>query len=433
MENISGWVDPLQDWIIEKRRQLHREPELGWLEFKTSVKIAEILTELGWEVKVGKEIIEENERYGVPTQTELSAAWEKANKERPNDSNLLSMKNGLTGVVGFLDSGLPGPVQAYRFDIDALPVNESTKKEHVPNEKGFSSKKPGVMHACGHDGHTAMGLGLAKLLSSHKDKWTGKIRLIFQPAEEGLRGAYPMVEKGVVDDVDYFTVAHIGLKAKSGELISGATRFLASTKFTVTFNGVPAHAGMEPEVGKNAMLAAATAVLGIHGISSHSKGVTRLNCGTLQAGRSMNIIADCAELTVETRSDLSEVNEYLEDRVLQVCQGAADMHGVECKVEVNGRGLACDSSESFSTVIEESAKKLNIFDTVSYGKPFNASEDATYFMDRVQKRGGQASYIVIGTQLKGSHHQPDFDYDENDLIKGVKLFFQLALDLSYKK
>ncbi|MEB3100975.1 amidohydrolase [Ferviditalea candida] len=422
-------AEQIQPWLLERRREIHRFPEVGWTEFHTSALVAQYLHEMNWKVKVGREIVSEEERLGVPSADKLEEHYAEVRSLLPVNPFIEHMRGGMTGVIGVLDTGRPGPTIAFRFDLDALPVTETEQSGHFPVRHGFSSVRRGQMHACGHDGHTAIGLGLAKLLSSRIAGLSGKIKLIFQPAEEGLRGAYPMVKAGAVDDVDYFFALHLGLRTGQGELITGAVNFLASTKFKISFTGKAAHAGIEPEQGRNAMLAAASAVLGIHGISAHSQGKTRVNCGTLQAGTAANIIPASAELTVETRSDRANVNEYLENRVKEICKGAAAMYGVDADWRIVGKGIPCDSHPELAKLVESAAAAIRSFDKISFGVPFEASDDATYFMDAVHARGGLSTYIVLGTRLAGGHHQPDFDFFEEDLVKGVKLLSRLALNL----
>ncbi len=136
-----------------------------------------------------------------------------------------------------------------------------------------------MMHACGHDGHTAIGLGLAHTLKQFESGLHGVIKLIFQPAEEGTRGARAMVDAGVVDDVDYFTAVHIGTGVPAGTVVCGSDNFMATTKFDAHFTGTAAHAGAKPEDGHNALLAAAQATLALHAIAPHSEGASRVNVG----------------------------------------------------------------------------------------------------------------------------------------------------------
>ncbi len=141
--------------------------------------------------------------------------------------------------------------------MDALDLSEALDDSHRPFRDGFASCNPGMMHACGHDGHTTIGLGLAQVLKQYEAQLNGTIKLIFQPAEEGTRGARAMVAAGALDGVDYFTAIHIGTGVPEGTVICGSDNFMATTKFDVRFTGVAAHAGGKPEEGRNALLAAA--------------------------------------------------------------------------------------------------------------------------------------------------------------------------------
>ncbi|MCW7773828.1 amidohydrolase, partial [Klebsiella pneumoniae] len=169
---------------------------------------------------------------------------------------LPAFEGGFAGVVATLDTGRPGPTLAFRVDMDALDLNEQHDDSHRPHRDHFASCNAGMMHACGHDGHTAIGLGLAHVLKQYAAQLNGVIKLIFQPAEEGTRGARAMVAAGVVDDVDYFTAIHIGTGVPAGTVVCGGDNFMATTKFDVQFSGVAAHAGGKPEDGRNALLAA---------------------------------------------------------------------------------------------------------------------------------------------------------------------------------
>src|SRR5699024_1700774 len=179
-------------------------------------------------------------------------------------------KDGYTGIVATLEPGTEGPTLAYRFDMDAVEIHECEEDAHVPVQKGFRSTLDHKMHACGHDAHTSIGLTVAKVLMDKKGALSGTIKLIFQPAEEGTRGAKSMTEKGVVDDVDMFIASHIGTGVPFGHFVAANNGFLATTKLNVTYKGTAAHAGSSPEEGKNALLAAANAAINLYAIPRHS-------------------------------------------------------------------------------------------------------------------------------------------------------------------
>ena len=324
--------------VIRLRRSFHQFPEIGWTEFRTASIIAERLTELGFEVKSGRDVLKSESRMGLPPEEELDAHYERALRQGANPEFLEPLKGGYTAVVGTMDFG-PGPVVAFRFDIDALKIHESRVNEHLPHREGFASANKDVMHACGHDGHAAMGLGLARLLGSNRAsiKGAGKIKLIFQPAEEGVRGAKAMVDAGVLGDVDWLFGGHLITGKTSGTLVAGSNGFLATTKFDVTFKGESAHAGGAPNEGKNTLLAACTAVLNMNSIPRHKDGATRINVGRLVSGMDRNIIPEETFLKVETRGVSSELNQYMEDYAMRIIENSAAMHDVSFSFGIWGR------------------------------------------------------------------------------------------------
>ncbi len=182
-----------------------------------------------------------------------------------------------------------------------------------------------MMHACGrYDGHTAIGLGLAHVLKQYAAQLNGVIKLIFQPAEEGTRGARAMVAAGVVDDVDYFTAIHIGTGVPAGTVVCGGDNFMATTKFDVQFSGVAAHAGGKPRTAQRA--AGRRPGLGLHAIPPHSAGASRVNVGVMQAGTGRNVVPSSALLKVETRGESEAINQYVFERAQHVVAGAAAMY-----------------------------------------------------------------------------------------------------------
>ena len=283
------------------RRDFHAHPEAGWTEFRTAALIIRRLRELGYTIRMGEAACASDRRMGVPSSAALAAARERALEHGADAELVVGMGDGYTGFWADLDCG-PGPVTAFRFDMDCNEVAECAEESHRPVREGFASRWPGLMHACGHDGHAAVGLGLAEVLVSIRRHLRGRIRLIFQPAEEGARGALPMSEAGAVDGVDVLFGFHIGFKAEGpGTLICGTQGFLATTKRDVLFSGVPAHAGAAPEEGKDALLAACSAVVNLHAISRNGKGGTRIAVGRLEGGEARNVIPASARLFMETR------------------------------------------------------------------------------------------------------------------------------------
>ncbi|NIF22731.1 M20 family metallo-hydrolase [Candidatus Pantoea multigeneris] len=423
-QQVSDLVPQLQSW----RRDLHQFAESGWLEFRTATLVAEELHQLGYQLQLGREVIDAEARMGLPDASVLAAQEARALAQGALPQWIGHFSGGFCGVVATLNTGRPGPVMGFRVDMDALDLNESLAADHLPVREGFTSINSGMMHACGHDGHTSIGLGLARVLMANQAKLSGTIKLIFQPAEEGVRGAKAMVAAGVLDDVDLFTAIHLGTGVPAGEIVCGSDSFLATTKLDIHFTGVGAHAGAKPEEGRNALLAAAQATLGLHGLTQHSGGVARMNVGVLQAGTGRNVVPDTALLKVETRGANNEINDAVYQQALRVIEGAAVMYGVEYDIKLMGAARSCKPSQAWVEFIHQQAEKLNIFSSVVDTKSAAAgSEDATYMLERVQQRGGQASYVIFGCDLAAGHHNAKFDFDEQIMAVAVETLATLAL------
>jgi aminobenzoyl-glutamate utilization protein A len=414
--------------VVALRRDLHRYPELGFLEYRTAALAADRLTRLGWTVQAGPEVMAAGEMLGRPSEAAIAQAQQDALAAGAPAEWVARMPDGQTGVVAGLSRG-DGPVLALRFDMDALPVAETTADGHRPNAEGFRSTRAGLMHACGHDGHTAIGLAVAERLAHPAATWRGRIKLIFQPAEEGGRGAWPMVQAGVLDDVDHFFAGHLGCLLPSGQIAAEATGFLYSTKLDVTFRGVAAHAAMGPQDGRNALLAGATAALGLYGISRHAQDATRVNVGRMVAGSGRNIIADLCTMQIEVRGASEATLAFMETRAREVLAGAAAMHGVTLETEVMGRSVGITQSPEAVARVAQVAGRTPGTDAVLPGWPIGGGDDATFMMRRVQERGGQAAYFLIGSDIPAVHHAVDFDIDERALDHGVRLFTGLAEDV----
>ena len=224
METIWKQAENLKEELVARRRNLHSHPETGWTEFRTASLIIKELEALGYEVHFGAEVVAEASMMGRPTAAELERYMKRAVTEGADLALVEKMAGGKTGVVGILDTGRPGKTVAFRFDMDCNDVEEDKGEGHRPAAEGFCSTHTKAMHACGHDGHVTIGLAVAKLLKENMDKLHGRIKLIFQPAEEGVRGALAMVDAGVVDDVDYLFGGHIGVPRRFRPCGSGAGR-----------------------------------------------------------------------------------------------------------------------------------------------------------------------------------------------------------------
>ena len=420
----------MQAELIRLRRDIHRHAEAGWTEFRTAALIAARLKELGYEVKMGEAAVTKADMLGVPTADELSAHMERAVKQGADPELVKAMEGGLTGLVADLDSGRPGPLIALRFDIDANDINETTAATHRPCQENFASLNRGAAHACGHDGHVAMGLGVATLLAEMKAELKGRIRLIFEPGEEGSRGARAMVSAGAVDGVDHILGVHIGFQAtKTGQLICSTGKFLATTKMDVTYTGKPAHAGAAPQEGKNALLAAASASLNLHAIARHGQGATRITVGTLVAGEGRNVIPAHAVFKMETRGETSAIDEFMAGEAHRIIEGSALTYGVDYHIELVGGTKSGESSPATRDLLKKVASEMGLFNDIRDYVAFGATEDFSHLMTVVQENGGLGTYFMLGADLSAGHHNDKFDFDESVLSTGVELIVKTVLAL----
>ena len=408
------------DELISTRRHLHTMPEEGWSEFTTTAYIVEKLRKLGYEVLMGKKVINPDNCLGR-SQKVVDAGLAYARKNGVSEA-LLKELDGLTGCVGVLDTGRPGPTLAIRFDIDCVPVTESTDADHIPAKEGFCSTRPGLMHACGHDAHTSTGLAVAHWFADHKDEMKGKLKILFQPAEEGVRGAAGMAASGIVDDADYFLGAHIAMMCKTGELSVKPYGFLCTTKLDVTYTGRPAHAGVEPNAGRNAMAAACNAFVQLLGIARHGSGMTRINVGQLIAGEGRNVIPSHALMKMEVRGETGDINQYMYDAAVAIIKGCAISQGCEYKIEKMGEAVDLTNDEELVDVLTKAGEAVEGMTVRKDPMNFGGSEDATILARRVQAHGGKAALFVIGANRPSGHHTSKFDIDEKALDQGLAVW-----------
>ncbi|MGP4062443.1 amidohydrolase [Halobacillus sp. H74] len=413
IDAFDSFIQKLEPQLRTWRRELHQQPELGFLEYKTTYKVAKELEELGFTIHVGKEAVQSDSRYGVPLEHEIQESERQALENGVPEDWIDAMQGSHTGVVAKWDTGREGPHLAFRFDIDALPILESNETNHKPHADHFQSNQNGIMHACGHDGHTTIGLGLAHLIAHFQSQLTGTFTLLFQPAEEGGRGAKAMVDKGWLEGVDQFYSGHIGINSLPVGTIAASTEgFLASAKWNVTFSGQSSHAGMKPEDGRNALLAAATTATQLHAIPRHSEGVSRVNVGKLVAGNGRNIIADSGYLEIETRGQTKAINEFMQKEAKRIIQSSASMYDVKVDIEFVGETEKMTCDRALIPLIQEQCQQsawVNHIDPVAY---VSGSEDASFMMNAVQANGGKATYMLFGTHLPSNHHSPAFDFEE---------------------
>ncbi|WP_158599664.1 amidohydrolase [Lysinibacillus halotolerans] len=421
----KDYLQVLKEW----RRDFHKFPEPGWLEFRTSAIIAEKLRTWGYDVYVGKEIVN-GISLGVPNQSLEQAFYQKAVQSNVSSKWLEKMEAGKTGVIATFDTGIEGPTIAYRVDIDALPILESADEDHMPEKLNFRSENEGFMHACGHDSHATIGLGLAQQLMERKVMLRGKFIIIFQPAEEGVRGGSAIVSSPLLENIDYLFALHIGTGVPKGTFVAGVDGFLATSKFDVTIKGVAAHSGINAERGKNALLASAQATLALHSLPPHSEGVARVNVGTLQAGSGRNIIPSLAKMELEIRGETTAIHDFYEKRVQEIFNGIRAMYDVDIQVEKVGYALNIPSDQKLAKTLKETAKFQSAIHEIVEYKEFNSgSEDATFLMKHVQEQGGLACYSIIGTTLAADHHHEKFDIEEDDMLAALEIWLNVPFKI----
>jgi len=421
-----------REWLVELRRDLHRHPEPGWREFYTTARIVEELEAMDVDsIHVGPDALaagadEDDLRMGVPDDEELATWYERAREAGADEAILRDLEGGYTGAVAELHRG-NGPTVALRVDVDGLPIEEMTDDDHLPAREGFRSET-GAMHACGHDGHATIGLGVLSAVAD--SDFQGTLKVLFQPAEELVGGGKAMAKSGHLDDVDYLLAVHLGLDHPTGEVIAGIDGFLAVEHIEAAFTGEPAHAGGHPEQGRNAVQAMATAVSNLYGIPRHSGGATRVNAGRVEGGTASNVVAADAVVESEVRGETTELKDSMSDSARRVYRGAAETHDCEVDLTTGGAAPSARSDESVVDVVDRMAHDTDGVDSVLHRDELGGSEDATYLMREVQRNGGAAAYVGVGTDHPGGHHTTTFDVDEASLPIGVDLLAASILDLA---
>ncbi|MFB6127894.1 MAG: amidohydrolase [Halolamina sp.] len=403
--------------LTEFRRDLHAHAEAGWKEFRTTALVAAELDGLGFDLHLGADAVAADERLGVPDGDELAAAERRAREEGAPEAYVDEM-DGITGLVAIREFG-DGPVVGLRVDMDALARKEAGDDGHRPAREGFASVHPGEMHACGHDGHTAIGVGVARRLVGDEEGFDGTLKLFFQPAEEGGRGGYPMSKTAHLDDLDYLLTLHLGLDEPTGTVVASYDRPLANAKLDARFTGEPAHAGGAPNEGRNALQALATAVTNLYAVPRHADGATRVNVGMVEADNAQNVIAEDARMRVEVRGETGALNEYMRGAAERVLDGAARMHDVDVETSLYGQTTSFEGDAELAAHVATAAERVGAVDDVRDSKAFGGSEDASYLIRRVQEAGGQAVYVGVGASNVAGHHTAYFDIDETALDLGA--------------
>ncbi len=427
MISLSAYIPEM----IETRRKLHKHPEIAWTEFLTTQVIVNRVRELGFKTVLGEALFN---KYAVlgrePAVVEAAMA---RSLKLGMDKKLLDEMQGYTGCMAIWETGRPGPVTALRFDIDCVNVEENHNDTNEAFCGGFDSECAGLMHACGHDAHAAMGLAVAHWIHDNADSLCGTIKIVFQPAEEGTKGASGIAASDNLDDVDYLIGAHIGVAAHLHEVAIIRSGFLSTTKMNVSFTGVPAHAGAAAELGRNALMAACSASMQVMGIARHGQGDTSVNIGTLRAGEGRNVVPVHASIEMEVRGKTAAINQYMQDTAERMVRGSAESYGVQYKIDVMGKAesVACD--EDLSDMVKEAAQSVEgvtrVFDIVGC----TGSEDCSLLINKVQSHGGKAAFFFYGCNNHG-HHKSDFEIQDTESMPvGLEVFLKMIERLNTAK
>jgi aminobenzoyl-glutamate utilization protein A len=409
----------VDDRLVALRRDLHRHAEPAWREFYTTSRIVDECERIGVDaLHLGPEALAGEKRTGVPDEDELERWQERAREAGAREDVLEATAGGYTGAVAELHRG-DGPTIGLRVDIDALAQRESDDDDHRPAREGFRSENEGAMHACGHDGHATIGIGVLEAIA--ESDFEGTLKVFFQPSEEIIGGGKAMAESGHLDDVDYLLAVHLGLDHPTGEIVAGVDGFLAVKHLEATFTGEPAHAGGHPEEGRNAIQALGTAIQNVYAIPRHDEGATRINVGQVEGGTASNIIAEEAHLVGEVRGETTALKDYMYDHSRRMIENAAEMHDCEVAFEQGGEAPSATSDDELRELVAAVAGGMDGVDSIVDRDELGGSEDATYLMQTVQNHGGKAAYVGLGTDHPSGHHTSKFDIDERSLPMGIEL------------
>jgi amidohydrolase len=377
-------IGSVAEQIIEWRRDFHKHPELSFEEKRTSKIVSEFLKDSGLRVK-------EN-------------------------------VNGY-GVVADLIGAEKGPTIAFRADMDALPIQEETGLS-------FASKVPGVMHACGHDGHTSILMGAAKILTSQKDKLKGNVRFIFQPAEEvNPGGANGMIREGALNGVDAVFGLHLWSELPSGTFRTCYGPMMAATdRFHIEIEGKGGHGAM-PHKTIDSIVLASHLVMSSQQIISRNidpleSGV--ITFGELKSGTAFNIIANKAVIEGTTRSFTPEVRETLQKRLEELTDGLAKIYGATINIDYQRGYPAVVNHEREVDVILDVARGVFGPENAGIMKPNMVGEDFSYFLKEIP---GAFCFVGAGDPNKPMypHHHPHFQIDEGVLPLAAEWFCRLAI------
>jgi aminobenzoyl-glutamate utilization protein A len=414
------------------RRSIHRHPELGWSEIRTTSLIRdELQGHPNLKILCGPELLRDVRKLGVPDDQVLVEAASRATASGVAAEDVALFGGGQTGLVALDERGDAGPSIAIRADLDALPLRESEAAGHQPNDEGFRSEADGIMHACAHDAHVAVAVAAAKMIAGLDERPPARIKWLFQPAEEGTRGADAFVRAGLLDDVDYVLTFHfltnVGLEC--GEASPVIASMLPTRKLRVEFQGHPSQFASSPQRGRNALTVGAAVTLLAHAIPRAPGSRSMINVGRLEAGTAPNIVPAAGRMGAELRADDQSELEELGERFQRLVEGVSAAFGVDEKIILTGHATnpRCDPR-----IVDAVAEAIDATEGLVRRAPvpLGASDDASLMIDRVQEIGGAGTYVAIGAGPYRPHHSPDFDIDERALVPSIELLVRSILRLS---
>ncbi len=382
--NIRALVEAEKDWIIHMRRTLHRIPEGGFAEFKTQRTIMDAL-----------------DAIGIPYTTER------------------------TWVIGLIKGAHPGKTVAIRADMDALPLTE-------PEGCPFRSEHEGMMHACGHDAHVAMALGAAKVLHTLRDTLHGQVKLLFQPAEETVGGAEPMVAAGAMQGVDRVYGLHVMPNLPVGTVETRTGTLNASTdSVLLTLHGKAGH-GAYPEQGTDAIVCAAQVISALQSLVARNVSPLQsavLTIGQISGGTAQNILCDTVTMRGTLRTANAELRRMMKQRVADIATGVAAAMG--CTAEVNivpGYAALVNDAQEAARVKRIAAELLGTDHIVEKAAPSMGGEDFSFFSDEAPGAFFHIGCVKAEELPAPPLHSKDFHLDEDCLTIGAMMHVALALD-----
>jgi amidohydrolase len=387
-ERLRGDIDEIMPGVIADRRQFHEHPELGFQEFETAKTVAERLRALGVE----------DIRTGI----------------------------AVTGVTGLIHGGRgPGRVVLLRADMDALPIHEE-------NEVPYRSQVDGKMHACGHDAHTAMLLGIARVLIDRRDEFAGTIKLLFQPAEEGGGGARVMIDEGVLTnpDVDAVFGMHMDQGSPVGTIsMRSGPALAAADRFYVTIKGKGGH-GAHPEQTHDPIVIGAHIVTALQTIVAREIDPVKpavCTVGALTAGEAPNVIPDTATLRGTLRSFDPDVREHLAEAVERLVRGIATAMRAEVDFQYSTGYPPTVNDPEMTEMVRGIAREVVGEERVEEAPLIMGAEDFSYFLEQ---KPGCFYFVGSANEEKGlnwKHHHPKFDIDEESMAYGMEVMVRTVM------